>query len=44
MEVCEDKDYCFIEMPEKGASLKYHHPVKFMRDPFVMYADLEFLL
>ena len=30
-------------MPEKGASLRYHHGVKSMRAPFVMYADLESL-
>ena len=44
MKECEDKDYCYIEMPEKGASLKYHHGVKSMRDPFVVYADLESLV
>ena len=42
MEVCENKDCCYIGMPEKGASLKYHG-VKSMRAPFVMYADLESL-
>ena len=31
-------------MPEKGESLKYHNGVKSMRAPFLMYADLEFLL
>ena len=44
MKVCEDKDYCYIEMPEKSALFKYHHGVKSMRAPFVMYADLESLL
>ena len=44
MEVCEDKDYCYTEMLEKGASLKYHPGVKSMRDPFVIYADTESLL
>ena len=44
MKVCEDKDYCYIEMPEKGASLKYHHGVKSMRNPFIFYADMESLL
>ena len=43
MKVCEDKDCCYIEMPEKGASFKYHHGVKSMRARFVMYADLESL-
>ena len=44
MKVCVDKDYCLIEMPGKGASLKYHPGVKSMRDPFVVYADIESLL
>ena len=44
MKRCEDKDYCFVEMPEGDASIKYQHGVKSMRAPFVMYADLESLL
>ena len=44
MKVCVDKDYCLIEMPGKGQSLKYHPGVKSMRDPFVVYADIESLL
>ena len=44
MKVCEDKDYCYVEMPEGDASIKYHHGVKSMRTAFVMYADLESLL
>ena len=44
MKVCKDKDYCYIDMPEKGASLKYHPVVKSMRDQFVIYADIESLL
>ena len=31
-------------MLEKGTSLKYHCGVKSMRDPFVVYADIESLL
>ena len=31
-------------MPEEGTSIKYHHGVKSMRAPFVIYADLESLL
>ena len=42
--VCEDKDYCYIEMLKKGASLKYHPGVKSMKAPFAVYADLESLL
>ena len=44
MKVCEDKDYCYIEMPEKGASLKYHYGVKSMRSPITIYADKESLI
>ena len=42
--VCEDKDYCYIEMPKNGESLKYHPGVKSMRDPFAVFADIESLL
>ena len=44
MKVWEDKDYCYTEMPKKGASLKYQHSVKSMRAPFAIYADIESLL
>ena len=43
MKVREDKDYCYVEMPERNASIKYHHGVKSMGAPFVIYADLESL-
>ena len=42
--VCENNDFCYVEMPEGDAKVKYHHGVKSMRAPFVMYADLESLL
>ena len=32
MKVCEDKDYCYIEMPKKGESLKYQPGVKSMKN------------
>ena len=41
MKVFEDKYYCYVEMPEGDASIKYHHGVKSMRAPFVIYADVE---
>ena len=44
MKVCEDKDYCYIEMPEKGASIKCHTGVKSMRAPYGIFADIESLL
>ena len=31
-------------MPEGNGKVKYNHGVKSMRAPFVMYADLEYLL
>ena len=44
MKVCEDKDYCYIEMPEKDTFIKYHSGFKSMRNPDVIYADIESLL
>ena len=44
MKICEDKDYCYVEMPEKDTFIKYHHGVKFVRAPFIMYADIEVLM
>ena len=44
MKVCEDKDYCYIEMPKKGESLKYHPGVKSMRGLYAIFADIESLL
>ena len=44
MKICEDKDHCYIEMPEKGASIKYHPGVKSMRVPHAIFADIASLL
>ena len=44
MKVCEEKDYCYVEMPEGDASIKYHHGVTSMRAPFAIYTDVESLL
>ena len=44
MKVSEDKDYCYIEMPEKAESLKYQSGVKSMRAPYAIFADIESLL
>ena len=41
---CEDKDYCYIEMPKKGESLKYQPGVKSMTAPYIEVADIESLL
>ena len=43
MKVCEDKDYCYIEMPKKGESLKYQSGVKSMKAPYIIVEDIEFL-
>ena len=43
--VCENHDYCCIEMPkEDNKLLKYNHGEKSMRAPFIIYTDLESLL
>ena len=44
MKVCEDKDYCYIEMPKKGESLEYHSGVKSIKAPHIIVADIEYLL
>ena len=43
--VCENHDYCYVEMPEKDNKiLKYNQGEKSMKVPFIIYADLESLL
>ena len=43
--VCENHDYCYVEMPEKDSKiLKYNHGEKSMKAPFIIYADLYYLL
>ena len=44
MKVCEDKDYCYIEMPKKGETLEHHPGVKSMKAPYIIVADIESLL
>ena len=41
MKVCENKDYCYIEMPKKGETLKYHRGVKSMKAPYIIVAVIE---
>ena len=36
MKLCEDKDYCYIEMPKEGEKLKYTQGVKSMKSPYVI--------
>ena len=43
--VCENHDYCYVEMPEKDNKIsKYNQGEKSMKVPFIIYADLESLL
>ena len=43
--VCNDHDYCFVEMPDKDNKiLKYKHGEKSLKALFMIYADLECLL
>ena len=43
--ICENHDYCRVEMPTKGNNIiKFNHGEKSMKLPFVIYADLECLL
>ena len=43
--ICENHDYCHVEMPIKeNNTIKYNHGKKSMKLPFVIYADLECLL
>ena len=43
--ICKNHDYCYVEMPTKNNNIiKYNHGEKYMKLPFVIYADLECLL
>ena len=43
--VCYNHDYCDLDMPEEGRNiLKYSTGDKFLKAPFIIYADLECLL
>ena len=43
--VCENHDYCYVEMPEEDNKiLKYNHGENSMKTPSIIYADLESLL
>ena len=44
-EICENHKYCNIEMPNKdNNTIKHNQGEKSIKLPFVVYADLEFLL
>ena len=43
--ICENRDYCHVEMPTKdNNTIKYNQGEKYIKLPFVVYADLECLL
>ena len=43
--LCDNNDYCSLEMPIKfNKTLRYNYGEKSLRTPFVIYADLEYLL
>ena len=42
--ICENHNYCHVEMPTKDNNIKYNHGEKSMKVPFIIYADLECLL
>ena len=43
--VCNDHDYCYVEMPNEGNKLlKYNHGEKSLKALLMIYADLECLL
>ena len=42
--VCNDHNYCYVEMPNNNKILKYSHGEKPLNAPFMIYADLECLL
>ena len=45
MRVCNNHDYCHIDMPEEGENiLKYSPGDKSLKAPFIIYADLECLV
>ena len=44
-EICENHDYCHVEMPTKNNNIiKYNHGKKSMKVPFIIYVDLECIL
>ena len=42
--VCNDHDYCYVEMPNEDKILKYNFGEKSLKVPAIIYADLECLL
>ena len=42
--VCNNHDYCRVEMPKELEKIKYSPGEKSLKVPFIVYADLECLL
>ena len=42
--ICENNEYCNIEMPSPNNLIKYNQGDKSLKLPFIIYADLEFIL
>ena len=42
--VCNNYDYCLIDMPEEHEKIKYIPGEKSLKVPFIIFADLECLL
>ena len=42
--MCENHDYCYVEMSEKNKILKYNYGEKSIKVPFIIYVDIESLL
>ena len=42
--VCNNHDYCHIDMPEEHGKIKYLPGEKSLKAPFIIFADLECLL
>ena len=42
--VCNNHDYCRIDMPKENEKIKYLPGEKSLKAPFIVYADLECLL
>ena len=43
--VCKNNGYCYVEMPKKDNKiLKYNHGEKSIKGPFIIYADIKFVI
>ena len=42
--ICNNHDYCRIDMPKENENIKYLPGEKALKAPFIVYADLECLL